>query len=145
MRGVCVGSVAERLEQLYMPDPNSGCWLWIGSLKMNGYGSIGIKIGNRWKTKLAHRISYETFIGPIPNGLPLDHKCRVRSCINPAHLEPVTPSENLRRSPLLNRQEHKTHCPQGHPYSGINSDGARICHICAAHSNRLWRARRGKS
>jgi len=110
----------------------SRCWVWRRHISPNGYGIIGVKIGDGWQNKQAHRVSYESFIGPIPSGLDLDHLCRDRRCVNPNHLDPVTRSENLKRSPLMNRQGHKTHCPRGHPYSGVNSRGGRFCHKCAA-------------
>lgn len=69
-----------------------GCWLWQGTLRA-GYGRV--KIGGRLQE--AHRASYEHHVGPIPEGLVVDHLCRNRSCINPAHLEPVTEMENIRR------------------------------------------------
>jgi hypothetical protein len=75
-------------------DPNTGCWLWSGALNEFGYGITGSK---RWGY-LAHRASYARFVGPIPEGLELDHLCRVRRCINPDHLEPVTHRENVWRS-----------------------------------------------
>src|SRR5699024_1617461 len=93
-----------------------------------------------WRMKLAHRVSYETFAGPIPEGLDLDHLCRNRSCVNPEHLEPVTRSENLRRSPLMARGQDKTHCPHGHEYSPENTRitkaGARACRTCERKRNR---------
>lgn len=120
-----------RLEVLSIPEPNSGCWLWLGQIKPNGYGAIGMNVDGKWKTKYAHRISYETFVGPIPQNADLDHKCRQRCCVNPDHLEPVSRSENMLRSPLLGRhQSSKTHCPSGHAYSGINAAGARVCRTC---------------
>ena len=71
------------LETMYQPEPNSGCWLWIGPLHRNGYGHLArIEHGDR----LAHRVVYESERGPIPLGLTLDHLCRVRSCVNPAQL-----------------------------------------------------------
>lgn len=142
MRGVSVAPLAERLDALSMPEPNSGCWLWLGHLKGNGYGTLAVKDGEEWRTQHAHIASYETFVGPVPDGHDLDHKCRLRCCINPGHLEPVTRSINLARSPLMNRQRHKTHCPAGHPYSGTNSRGQRICRPCLAAAQARSRARR---
>lgn len=125
-------AIIERLQRLSIPEPNTGCWIWLGHLnKVSGYGTIGIRINGSLKTRYAHRISYEEFLGPIPEGLQIDHLCRVRCCVNPDHLEPVTRSENLLRSPLLGKaSSRKTHCPRGHSYSGTNSRGARVCNIC---------------
>lgn len=120
----------------------AGCWEWIAALDPNGYGRFGMPGATRadWRMKLAHRVSYETFAGPIPEGLDLDHLCRNRSCVNPEHLEPVTRSENLRRSPLMARGQDKTHCPHGHEYSPENTRitkaGARACRTCERKRNR---------
>ena len=70
-----------------------GCWEWQGARSGNGYGTLGVD----GRTRLAHRLSYQHFIGPIPDGLDLDHLCRVRWCVNPRHLEPVTRSVNATR------------------------------------------------
>jgi hypothetical protein len=72
---------------------DSGCWIWVGPRDGNGYGSITIASRNR----LAHRVAYEVFVGPIPDGLTIDHLCRERSCINVRHMEPVTRGENVLR------------------------------------------------
>lgn len=106
--------------KLYEPEPNSGCWLWIGSLAPGGYG----KHSSRW----AHRVSYQRHIGPIPEGLHIDHLCRNRQCVNPAHLEAVTCRENLLRGP----NAMKTACLRGHPYSkyGVSDRGGRSCRKC---------------
>jgi HNH endonuclease len=74
-------------------DGETGCWLWQGALHSAGYGFLSV--GGR--NQLAHRVAYRLFVGPIPDGLELDHLCRVKHCVNPAHLEPVTTAENLRR------------------------------------------------
>lgn len=76
-----------------MPVPESGCWIWTGELNRNGYGRVW-RLGRR---VMAHRAMYELLVGPIPEGLVLDHLCRVRCCVNPKHLEPVTVRENTIR------------------------------------------------
>ena len=73
-----------------------GCWLWTASLNNRGYGRFG-PTGQR-KLVRAHRWAYEAVVGPIPDGLVIDHLCGVKRCVNPAHLEPVTNFENLRRA-----------------------------------------------
>lgn len=78
-------------------DPSEPCWLWTGALQANGYAAF--RVGG--KTVRGHRYIFETLRGDIPDGLELDHLCRRRSCCNPAHMEPVTRSENLKRSPLV--------------------------------------------
>lgn len=98
--------------------PN-GCWIWLGSRDRAGYGRILVKEHEKYANRHAHRIAYQEFVGSVPEGLELDHLCRVRACVNPDHLEPVTRRENLRRSPLT--PGSRTHCPQGHPYTPENT------------------------
>lgn len=112
------------------------CWEWTGGINGNGYGQINVAgrvIG-------AHRIAYELLVGPIPEGLELDHLCRNRTCVNPAHLEPVTRRENqLRGQSVSGRNARKTHCPSGHPYSGSNlvvKQGQRRCRACIRRDQR---------
>ena len=109
------------------------CWLWTAARTTpGGYGKV--KLDGR--TCLAHRVAFEELVGPIPDGLQLDHLCRVRECVNPAHLEPVTASENLRRSPIVGRHPRPPspdRCPQGHQYDETNArrDRGRIyCKTC---------------
>lgn len=126
-------SIVERIQAQVQVDVN-GCWVWLGSKDRAGYGQT-MYLG---KVRRAHRVSYEVLVAPIPEGLVLDHLCRNRSCVNPAHLEPVTQRENLRRGDTLNAANVlKTHCPRGHPYSGDNlyrdpTHGFRRCRACAS-------------
>ena len=93
----------------------SGCWEWTAFTNF-GYGYFNFK-GNNCR---AHRVSYEALIGTIPTDKELDHLCRKKNCVNPAHLEPVDHAENVRRGKAGINQRRKTHCPRGHPYSGKN-------------------------
>lgn len=107
-------------------DKTGTCWLWTGSKDRHGYGHIGI--GGRI-TVLAHRFSYEEIVGPIPDGLVLDHLCRNPPCVNPAHLEAVTQALNVQRA-----RPFATTCPNGHEYTAENTridcHGYRRCRIC---------------
>lgn len=122
-------------------DITVGCWLWRGSLNHNGYGQFSISTTNN----RAHRVAYHWLVGEIPEGLELDHLCRVRHCVNPAHLEPVTPRVNmLRGDSVAAINARKTHCVRGHVLAGrnvrIESDGGRRCRACAAQRMRRVRA-----
>lgn len=121
-------------------DASGDCWEWTGSLDGRSYGHL---MGDGGRTVKAHRAAYQTLVGPIPAGLDLDHLCRNRSCVNPDHLEPVTRSENLRRSPLVGRRSNLTSCPQGHPYDDANTyvdkRGRRGCKQCRREATRRWR------
>lgn len=121
------------------------CWLWTGSLTEHGYGHFGPVRGTTVK---AHRFAYQQFVGPIPDDLPLDHLCRVRRCVNPAHLEPVTQRENLLRGDTSTAAfAAQTHCMRGHPLSGDNlyrppnASNQRHCRACRRMAKRQSRAR----
>lgn len=133
--------VLERLLNKVIPEPNSGCWLWTGALTPNGYAVIQMaKAGSgSSRNRGAHRVSFELHVGAIPQGFDLDHLCRVRCCVNPAHLEPVTRKENLLRGVGVGEgrgkaQAARTHCPHGHPYDEANTKrrkrGGRDCREC---------------
>ncbi len=83
-----------RIERLSIPEPNSGCWLWLGSMKANGYGNMGF---NGSFTQ-AHRVSFMAYKGPIAVGNVICHRCDNPSCVNPDHLWQGTPSQNVRDS-----------------------------------------------
>lgn len=112
-------------------DKTDTCWLWTGTT-VNGYGQM--RVADR--KVYTHRFGYELLIGPIPEGLQIDHLCRVRHCVNPAHLEPVTAQENsLRSNNLAAANSRKTHCPRGHSYDLV-SGGKRRCTVCEAKRRR---------
>lgn len=148
----------------------SGCWVWTGSKLPKGYGRFWVSPSRG--ICYAHRFSYEVFVGPIPEGLCIDHLCRNTSCVNPTHLEAVSVGENVRRgragenavangsiakavaaslkvrrSPewLANFYSRKTTCPKGHPYDMLDARGSRSCRACRRASDRAYRQRKRKA
>jgi hypothetical protein len=117
------------------------CWLWSGHTVTNGYGTIGVDK----RRVLVHRYAYELLVGPIPDGLHLDHLCRVRTCVNPDHLEPVTNRENaLRGASFVAQQAAQTHCLRGHEFTPENTyvwRTSRVCRECRRRSHSRTRAR----
>lgn len=108
-------------------NPSTGCWEWKGSISdSRRYGAFKVN----GKVVLAHRWAYEALVGPIPTGKELDHLCRNCSCVSPAHVEPVTHAENVRRVP----RTPPAACPRGHPYDERNTytypNGNRRCRAC---------------
>jgi hypothetical protein len=108
-----------------------GCWEWIAGKNIGGYGQFW----NGERIVMAHRFAYEAWVGPIPEGLVIDHLCRNRSCVNPRHMEPVEHRTNTLRGigpTAINARIDA--CPHGHPYTPANtiilSDKKRRCRMC---------------
>ena len=120
-----------------------GCWEWTAYKNPSGYGRA---VGPNGDKQYVHRLSYELFVGPIPEGLTIDHLCRNRGCCNPEHLEAVTRSENIKRG----GKSLQTHCIHGHSlhdaYTDKRSDGSvsRKCRVCACERQRRLRLRRAR-
>lgn len=142
-------SVTDRFMRFVEMVPWSGCWIWMGSTSGDkdhpeyDYGKFRLT-----KMNYAHRVSYEMFRGPIPDGLQVDHLCRVRLCVNPFHLEPVTQLENVVRGRSGEHQLNRAHCPKGHPYDDTNTlylppndrrkSANRMCRECSRERRRQW-------
>lgn len=131
----------------FTSSPN-GCWLWVGCKTQDGYPL--------WKTTnnvsvYAHRFIYAQEVGPIPTGLTLDHLCRTRHCVNPAHMEPCTLKENISRG-NYGWAGKKTHCKNGHEFTADNTyfdanggrtkKGRRICRACASLASKAYMQRK---
>jgi len=139
-------TVVTRFDERYIPEPMSGCWLWLGSVNGKGYG----RLYSNGKLVLAHRFSYELHVGPIPTGLVMDHLCRNSYCVNPAHLEPVTQRENvLRGESLVAKKARQTHCKAGHEFTKGNlstfEKSGRACLKCKRARDKRLRMAQGKS
>lgn len=121
----------DRFMTKVMPHP-CGCVVWAATRNNKGYGWFYSNTAGR--QVLAHRWSYEYFVGPIPDGLDLDHLCSTPYCVNPDHLEPVTHAENQRRMGARRGGRYVTHCRHGHEYTPENSyvdpRGKRLCRTC---------------
>jgi len=137
-------------------EKTDSCWMWTAQISVAGYGKFYFE-GSPW---LAHRFSYQFFVGPIPEGLTIDHVCHSNSdceegslclhrrCVNPDHLEPVTQEENVARMNGTPGPAEKIHCLRGHPLSGNNliirgrgNNGKlrRECRTCSVTRTREWR------
>lgn len=139
----CRNKATQRFwRRVYRPDPGS-CWLWLGAIGTGCYGRVYFD----GKDDYVHRVAYMLRYGPIPEGLQIDHLCRFRPCVNPAHLEAVTQAENLRRGispPAINGRAET--CKNGHEFTPENTyirpdNGGRQCVICSRRRKQEGRAR----
>ena len=135
-RVVSYQTVFERLFRKTRKRPD-GCWEWTGSKGSCGYGHMRVS----GRTVSVHRIAYNELVGPIPDGLTLDHLCRNRWCVNPEHLEPVTNRENVLRGVNPPAQNHrKQKCLKGHPFD-LTPGGRRGCSVCRCQRTQAYRKR----
>lgn len=134
------------VEQRFWPkvEKTETCWLWLATTTHDGYPMIYRHVSDGGHV-YAHRWAYETLVGPIPEGLELDHLCRVRHCVNPAHLEPITHRENIARGTNRIADVVRTgRCVQGHDLdvtASVDRNGGRRCGVCAAAYARKRRKR----
>lgn len=147
--------IAERLLARTRRDSETGCLLWTGARIWTNYGLISVKKwappGRKYWHKRTHRVSFELFVGPIPDGYDVEHACHTRSncdlrdqcphrlCLEPTHLEAITHRENLLRgNGFPGRQTRQTHCLRNHPLAGPGADvyvspvGRRQCRTCVS-------------
>jgi hypothetical protein len=139
-----MASLTERLFSRVANLGGQGCWPWIGDKFSGGYGRLTVD----GRGKLVHRVVYQKLVGPIPQGLTIDHLCRNRACVRPSHLEPVTGRVNsLRGTGPSAQNARKTHCHKGHPLSGDNvrvTTKQRRCRECVrVYHRELWRRKAG--
>lgn len=124
------------------------CWVYVRATTPKGYGTVSVRVDGKPTTRPAHRLAYEAMFGPIPEGLQPDHLCRNRPCINPAHIEAVTPRENtLRGEGPTAENARRTHCIHGHELTPdsvyVHPNGRwRTCRTCWRAHKRAIRARR---
>lgn len=145
-RNVTEKPLAARFISKVLIGLDDGCWQWTGFVDKAGYGRIRGPGGRKGESLYAHRVSYELVNGPVPAVMELDHLCRNRGCVNPAHLEPVIHQVNVLRGvgPSA-RNAQVTHCPKGHEYTPENTGvkgGGRYCRICSRINAKNQKAKR---
>lgn len=139
-----VAKVQPLFERVFKKVEVADCWYWLGTIQPNGYGKININGQN----KLAHRFMWTYLVGPIPKDYQIDHLCKVKSCVNPDHLQPVTSQENIRRSSVAvaarNNFRLQAVCKNGHIRSSTNTkitNGYKRCLDC----HYTWKAKRNNA
>lgn len=124
----------ERFNKFITETNSSKCWPWQGYVRSDGYGSFRFE----GKKQGAHRASYTLNIGSIPEGLEVDHICFNPDCVNPAHLQLLTPAQNKRRQ----RERMSGKCRRGHVMTEANTinrkDGTQKCRTCTQESQKIW-------
>ena len=136
------------------PEPNTGCWLWSAAVNQAGYAWYNVS----GDPDRGHRVSYEALVGAIPDGLEIDHLCRVRCCVNPDHLEAVPHRVNMHRGFAPHGiNARKTHCKRGHPFDAANThsytyarrkggrlrfETYRLCRACNRENCRQYQRRK---
>lgn len=144
--GVFGVDVQERFERNYIPEPMSGCWLWLGKpMKTSGHGRFTYQS----KTDYAHRVSYEMYKVPLHSGEVVRHTCDIAYCVNPEHLITGTLSDNIHDMWSRGRafRQNQTHCKSGHEFSPENTTtsstrGSRICITCKRKAGREYMQRK---
>lgn len=128
----------ERLLRAIVVNPTTGCWLYSGSIARDGYGKMNGGLEDPSET-LAHRISFKVFVGPIPDGCEIDHKCKTRGCVRPEHLQAIPHSLNVGLGDYITNHHNrvKTHCKRGHEFTTENTiqnrwgqKVTRKCRVC---------------
>lgn len=141
----CIMPPAPRpvLDRIFARTLVADCWLWQGSVTHGGYAKVSV---SRKEWRLGHRIVWQEMVGPIPEHLVIDHLCRVRNCLNPDHMELVTPGENVRRG--RNQYFKKSHCANGHEftlentYIRQNKPNWRYCRTCNRIAQKKYQEKR---
>lgn len=136
-------TLSERFWSKVDKDGPGGCWVWMAGRSAQGYGRFWID----GDTRAAYRVAYEVLVGPVPDGLQLDHLCRNRACVNPGHLEPVTVVTNVMRGVSFAAENaRKTACLRGHEFTAENTyidrRGRRLCRECQRARQRAWQIRK---
>lgn len=140
----------DRFMDQAMPITETGCWIWEGTLESHGYGKVNTRKNGKQKNLKMHRFAYELFVGHIPKGMSVCHRCDIPCCVNPKHLFLATHRENMLdrdakgrcRSGIKNTV--LTHCKNGHGFSTENTylrpTGGRRCRTCSRENMQRYRA-----
>ena len=134
----------DKLLEYAEPEPNTGCWLWTGGTTNSGYGSLWVETESGRKKVGAHRIAYQCVYGSIPPKMTIDHRCKIKRCVNPSHLRLLSHRENILLADrgVISENMAKLTAPCGHPYT-VRWGNALRCLPCSQTYMRTWRANRG--